>query len=85
MDNVFVTPARDADGKPMVVPDPHTFKPLGADGEWKPLSPYWVRRIRDQDVVAGEPPKEIAAPVAETESPVAEAEPQAPAETRSRR
>jgi hypothetical protein len=89
MDNVFVKPARAADGKVMVVPDPHSFRPLAADGEWKPRTNYWVRRLRDHDVTEATPPPEAskakAPPTAEDESPPAAAEPGAPAEARSRR
>lgn len=55
MENVFLKPARDDDGSPMVVPDEMTHAPLAADGEWKPLTSYWARRIRDQDVTRADP------------------------------
>ena len=46
-----------------IVPDPQqNFRPLAADGEWKPATPYWHRRLRDGDVVAAAPP---AAPIEE--------------------
>lgn len=63
MENVFVKPAVAG----AMVRDPDTGKPLDASGEWKELSPYWARRIRDLDVEAVEPPRETA-PKAETES-----------------
>jgi Protein of unknown function (DUF2635) len=50
MDNVFVRP-RVVDGKPVLVRDPGTKKPLDVAGEWKTKSQFWVRRIRDGDVV----------------------------------
>lgn len=62
MENVFLKPARDADGRPMVVPDELTHAPLAADGEWKPLTSYWARRIRDQDVTQAEPEAPLARP-----------------------
>lgn len=52
MQNVFLKPAV-ADA---VVRDPDTGKPLDAAGEWKELSPYWSRRIRDLDVEVAEHP-----------------------------
>jgi hypothetical protein len=58
MDNVFLKPARDADGKAMLVPDEVTHRPLKEEGEWKPRTMYWERRIRDLDVIPSEPPKE---------------------------
>jgi len=57
--NIFVKPA--ADG--LVVPDPDTHRSLKAEGEWKPETMYWVRRLRDGDVVEATGPverKEIA-------------------------
>lgn len=59
MRNVFLKPALDDAGKSKVVPDPQNdFRPLAGDGEWKPLTNYWVRRLRDGDVI------ETAAPAA---------------------
>lgn len=55
MDNVFLKPALDADGNAMVVPDPETHRPLKAEGEWKPMSTYWARRIRDLDAIPSDP------------------------------
>jgi hypothetical protein len=59
MENVFLKPACDAEGNVMVVPDPETHLPLKAAGEWKALTTYWVRRIRDLDAIPSEPPKAI--------------------------
>ena len=57
MSNVFIRPRRDAEGKPMVVPDPQTFAHLPAEGAWKSLDqPYWPRRIAQGDVEVCEPP-----------------------------
>jgi hypothetical protein len=33
------------------------FRPLAADGEHKPPNHYWLRRLRDGDVVEAEAPK----------------------------
>lgn len=62
MENVFLKPARDGDGRPMIVPDEQTHAPLAADGAWKPLTSYWARRIRDRDVTQAEPEKPQARP-----------------------
>lgn len=69
MDNFFLLPARDSAGEPMLVRDPLAgWKPLDADGEWKPKTAYWNRRLRDRDVTIGKPPvppnkpKKVAAP-----------------------
>lgn len=59
MQNVFLKPAVPG----AIVPDPETHQPLKAEGEWKPQSMYWARRILDKDVIEATPPKE-AAPVA---------------------
>ncbi len=44
-----------ADG--LIVRDPHTGKPLSINGEKKPRTPYWLRRLRDGDVVDANAPK----------------------------
>lgn len=51
MSNVFLKPANGPDGKPVHIRDPLSLKPLDARGEWKSLSPYWSRRIRDNEVI----------------------------------
>ncbi len=38
-------------GKPLLVRDPVTMQPLGADGAEVPRTAYWLRRLRDGDVV----------------------------------
>jgi hypothetical protein len=70
MTNAFLKPARDAAGAPLLVRDPVTMIPLAADGEWKMLAPYWIRRLRDSEViivldepVASAPPIEPAAEI----------------------
>ncbi len=35
----------------LIVRDPLTGKPLVAEGEEKPRNSYWLRRLRDKDVV----------------------------------
>jgi hypothetical protein len=47
---LFLRPARDADGQPLLVRDPQSMRPLKPEGEWKDSSTYWQRRIRDRDV-----------------------------------
>lgn len=47
----------------LVVRDPDTRKPLAADGEPKPLTTYWHRRIAEGDVVVVSAP--VGAPAAE--------------------
>lgn len=44
-----------ADGKS--VRDPRTMKQLAAEGEQKPRSSYWLRRVACGDVVIVEPTK----------------------------
>lgn len=49
---MFVTP------KPgLTVRDPETKRPVPAEGAEVPQSGYWMRRLRDGDLVAGSPPK----------------------------
>lgn len=55
MSNVFYKPALDADGKPLLVRDPLTMKPLDEAGEWKTQSPFWIRRVRDKEVTDATP------------------------------
>ncbi len=53
MKQLFVKPARNG----LIVRDPQTGKPLSAEGEQKPDTTYWRRRLRDGDVVASTPAK----------------------------
>lgn len=63
--NVFVKPALGPDGKPVLVRDVfNKFKPLDAAGEWKPRNEYWLRRLRDNDVVEAQPPAAPTVPPA---------------------
>lgn len=72
MQTAYVRPALDADGKPVLVRQPDRgWLPLPPDGEWVTLDEYWSRRIRDVDVVEGEPPL----PAAEAEPPSPPTEP----------
>lgn len=58
---MFVKPA---DG--LVIPDPDRRDALPAEGREVPASDFWLRRLRDGDVVMAEAPRE--APAA-TEAP----------------
>lgn len=61
MTNVYLKPATIVvEGATVlaIVRDPETLIPLAADGEWKALSPFWSRRLRDKDVIEAEPPAE---------------------------
>ncbi|MCB1452399.1 MAG: DUF2635 domain-containing protein [Rhizobiaceae bacterium] len=55
MTNFFLKPALGADGAPVLVRDPETHVPLSALGEWKQAVPYWMRRLRDGDVIDATP------------------------------
>lgn len=81
MQNVYVTPALDAEGKAKRVPDPVTGQALPAAGGWQPRSQYWLRRIIAGDVTEGKPPVETAtvqtAPAVVEEAPAAKSAPSA--------
>jgi hypothetical protein len=72
MTDIFIKPASiEIEGETVtaLVRDPQTFIPLDPAGEWKTKSQYWVRRLRDHDVVAADPaatsaPAPADAPVA---------------------
>lgn len=51
-DQLYVIPK---DG--LLVRDPKTAQPLPAEGAYKPRHSYWLRRLRDGDVITGQPPK----------------------------
>lgn len=53
-DRLFIKP-RLIDGTPAVIPDPVTGQPLKAEGEGKPHSAFWLRRLRDGDVTKFKP------------------------------
>jgi hypothetical protein len=44
----------------VTVRDPLNGKPLADAGETKPRTSYWLRRLRDGDVVEGKAPKAAA-------------------------
>lgn len=75
MQNLFLRPARDATGAPMLVRDPFGWKPLAKDGEWKPATQYWLNRLRDGDVIEGEEKPEAIAPAPEIEPEIEPAPP----------
>lgn len=45
----------------LIVRDPRTRKPLSKDGETKPKSGYWLRRLREGSVTTAAPEKAAAA------------------------
>lgn len=51
MTNAFLKPAQLAGDEVALVRDPETMIPLAAAGEWKTISPFWTRRIRDKEVI----------------------------------
>lgn len=75
MENLYVLPAKDAEGNAKRVPDPFTGIALPAHGAWKPRMQFWLRRIAAGDVTEGEPPVETAPalvePAAVEEAPAA--------------
>jgi hypothetical protein len=62
---MFVKPAEG-----LVIPDPDRHDMLPAEGRDVPASDFWMRRLRDGDVVGAEPLKE--APIAEPTAPTHE-------------
>jgi len=50
---IFIKPAR----RDLVVRDPATAEALPAEGALRPRSSYWMRRLRDGDVVEAKPAK----------------------------
>ena len=50
----------------IVIPDPDRFDRLPAEGREVPASDFWLRRLRDGDVVISEAP---AAPIPEGSHP----------------
>lgn len=42
-----------------LVRDPVSGAPLNADGEYKPMNSYWLRRRKDGDVVEAAPKKPV--------------------------
>jgi hypothetical protein len=67
MSNMFIKPASiEIEGVPTLalVRDPDTRAPLATEGEWKPRSQFWNRRLRDGDVIPAEPTAVAASPAA---------------------
>jgi hypothetical protein len=60
-----------------LVRDPRTLKPLAEEGESKPKTPFWLRRLRDGSVIKAEPAKAAVAKGPKTKPAVAT---QAPAD-----
>lgn len=68
MANIYLKPSMiEIEGETVLalVPDPDKgFAPLSRDGEWKPRSQYWIRRMREGGVVEVDPNVQTApAPV----------------------
>ncbi|MDZ4900841.1 DUF2635 domain-containing protein [Escherichia coli] len=59
MTTIFIKPAPGC-----LIRDPDTMKPLAQEGEEKPFTPFWCRRLNDGDVIVVEKAAE-AAPAAE--------------------
>jgi hypothetical protein len=56
MSNRFLKPGIASDGETtLLVRDPLSRIPLAAGGEWKSLSIFWSRRLRDGDVIDATP------------------------------
>lgn len=53
---LFLVPGRLADGTVMRIKEPGTKRVLSDAGEWKAESAYWLRRLRDGDVLEGVAP-----------------------------
>ncbi len=58
MSNVFIKPASiviEGEQRLALVRDPETLIPLAEAGEWKRRSQFWLRRLRDKDVIEADP------------------------------
>lgn len=62
MKNLFLKPAINEVGDPALVRDPLNAKPLDSAGEWKEATPFWLRRVRDGDVIDATKEKLAAKP-----------------------
>ncbi|WP_316216626.1 DUF2635 domain-containing protein [Bradyrhizobium sp. SZCCHNR3003] len=69
--NLYLKPAVDAAGKAVLVRDPANWQPLKAEGEHKPPIVYWLRRLRDGDVVEATPPAEAGSSAPTVPPPLA--------------
>lgn len=65
---IYVKPAREG----LVVRDVVTGQSLPAEGASVPRSSYWMRRLRDGDVVEAKPPKKKSAPKPQGDTPESE-------------
>lgn len=68
---MFVIPAPDSSGAAgarLCVIDPATGKPLPVAGGDVPTTPYWRRRLKCGDVLAGRAPRRSPRPPQSTES-----------------
>lgn len=54
MSDLFIKPA----DKGSIIRDPETLEPLSSDGENKPASYFWHRRIEDGSVILAEKPEQ---------------------------
>lgn len=75
MSNVFIKPALIMiEGEEVIalVRDPESGEPLKAEGEWKPRSQFWARRIRDRDVMPADPAPAAAETIADAAEAPAE-------------
>ncbi|EHM4546647.1 DUF2635 domain-containing protein [Escherichia coli] len=55
MTTIFIKPAPGC-----LIRDPDTMKPLAQEGEEKPFTPFWCRRLNDGDVIVVEKTAEAA-------------------------
>ncbi|CAD5879556.1 Protein of uncharacterised function (DUF2635) [Escherichia coli] len=55
MKTIFIKPAPGC-----LIRDPDTMTPLSQDGEEKPFTPFWCRRLNDGDVIVVEKAAEAA-------------------------
>ncbi|EJO9392982.1 DUF2635 domain-containing protein [Escherichia coli] len=55
MTTIFIKPAPGC-----LIRDPDTMKPLAQEGEEKPFTPFWCRRLNDGDVIVVEKAVEAA-------------------------
>ncbi|WCQ53028.1 DUF2635 domain-containing protein [Escherichia coli] len=69
MTTIFIKPAPGC-----LIRDPDTMTPLSQDGEEKPFTPFWCRRLNDGDVIVVDKTAEPA-PVATTGNTGAAAKP----------
>ena len=69
MTTIFIKPAPGC-----LIRDPDTMTPLSQDGEEKPFTPFWCRRLNDGDVIVVDKTAEPA-PAATTGNPGEAAKP----------